>query len=80
MKSWEAILSKCPYCDEDLNISSLTTRSERESIGNVIIMSKIHLNKCRGGDEKKLSNIKIRTASEESGTKSITWNYSKILS
>ena len=54
MKSWEVILSKCPYCDEYLNISS---------------MSKIHLDKYRGGDEKKSSNIKIRTVSEESGTK-----------
>ena len=79
MKTWEAILNNCPYCDTYLSISSLTSKSERESIGNIIIMSKIHFDKCRVG-EKKLANIRVRTISENDGIKTIGWNYSKILS
>jgi hypothetical protein len=80
MKSWEVILSKCPYCGDDLNISSLNSKSEKESVGNVIIMSKIHFSKCRGEDIKKLADIKTRVVEDIKGVKNITWKYSKILS
>jgi hypothetical protein len=80
MKTWEVILSKCPYCGEDLNISSLNSNSERESIGNVITMSKSHFNKCRGNDNRKLADIKTRIIVDIKGTKCVSWNYNKILS
>lgn len=80
MKTWETILSKCPYCGEDLNMSSLTSKSEKESIGNVITMSKIHFTRCRGKEEKKLADVKTRIVVDVKGTKCISWNYHKILS
>jgi hypothetical protein len=44
------------------------------------IMSKIHFNKCRGKDIKKLADIKTRVVEDIKGVKNITWKYSKILS
>lgn len=78
--SWQVTLLKCPYCDKELNISSLTTRSERESVGNVIVMSKIHLEKCRLGKQKKLSDIKIKEIQNKNGYESIIYKSHKILS
>lgn len=78
--SWLVKLEKCPYCDKDLNISSLSTRSEKDSIGNVIQMSKDHTEKCRGSKDKKLGNIRVKVESmTPMKTKLTTFEYQKIL-
>lgn len=77
---WEVILSKCPYCDDKLNISSLTTISEKEAIFNVMEMSKIHLSECRFIFNKKLFDLKIKEYSKcEKGYKKIITKFNKML-
>lgn len=78
--TWTAKLNHCPYCNKELNISSLSTRSIKDSIGNVIIMSKIHLNKCRGSKPKQLSNILIKEATKKEKSEIITFKKDKIYS
>lgn len=76
--SWETKLDKCPYCNKILNISCLSVKSEKESISNVIYMSKFHLDMCRGDKEKKLSDISIKTVSMDKTAS--WWRYEKMLS
>jgi hypothetical protein len=79
--SWETSLDRCPYCESELNIKSFSTRSEKSSIGNVITMSKIHLNVCRGEKQKQLADIRVKISSlEKSGKTSIEIRRDKILS
>jgi len=78
--SWETSLNKCPYCGNSLHIISLSTRSEKDSIGNVITMSKIHLEKCRGNKQKQLSDIKVKVISKQKSGETITWRNEKMLS
>lgn len=78
--SWLVSLDKCPYCNKDLNVSSLSTRSEKDSIGNVIKLSKNHTDKCRGDKEKILGSIRVKVESLTSAkTKLTTFEYQKIL-
>lgn len=78
--SWLVKLEKCPYCNEDLNISSLSTRSQKDSISNVITLTKIHTDKCRKNESKKLANIRVKTESTTPGNmKLTTFQYEKIL-
>lgn len=82
MRSWKVTLTSCPYCKSDLGVSSLTTRSEKESIMNVIEMSKIHLDICRGGVPNKiLSDITIEESfKDELGNETSHFKWDKILS
>ena len=78
--SWFVKLDKCPYCDGDLNVSSLSTRSEKDSIGNVIELSKVHTNRCRGNSQKKLGTLRIKTESlTVRNTKLLTYENQKVL-
>jgi glutaredoxin len=76
--TWTVTLSECPYCNKDLNISSLSTRSIKDSIGSVIIMSRIHLNKCRGDKSKQLTNILIKEVTKKERSESTTFKSDKI--
>lgn len=78
--SWLVKLEKCPYCNEDLNISSLSTRSHKDSISNVINLTKIHTDKCRKNKSKKLANIIVKTESiNPVNSKIVTFKYEKII-
>lgn len=78
--SWLVKLDKCPYCDKDLNVASLSTRSQKDSIGNVIELSKVHTNNCRGNKPKKLAKVSIKTETTTAmNTKLTTYNYEKVL-
>jgi glutaredoxin len=78
--TWTVTLSQCPYCNKDLNISSLSTRSIKDSIGSVIVMSKIHLNKCRDDKAKQLANISIKEVTKKEKSELITFKRDKIYS
>lgn len=78
--SWFVKLDKCPYCESDLNVSSLSTRSVKDSIGNVIKLSKVHTNRCRRNSLKKLGTLRIKTESVTArNTKLITHENQKVL-
>lgn len=78
--SWFVKLDKCPYCGGELNVSSLSTRSEKDSIGNVIKLSKVHTNRCRENSPKKIGTISIKTELVTAGnTKLVTYESQKIL-
>jgi hypothetical protein len=77
--SWTVILNRCPYCGHDLNISSLSTRSLKDSISNILIISRIHLDKCREGRPKKLTDITIKEKNKIENRETITFRKDKIL-
>lgn len=78
--TWVATLGTCPYCKKDLNISSLSTRSIKDSIGAVIILSKIHLNECRGDKERELVSVSIQERTKKEDSEVIKFQRDKILS
>jgi hypothetical protein len=80
VKTWQTSLSKCPYCNKSIHVVSLSSRSEKESIGNVINLSKIHLEKCRGDKEKKLCDISIKVKSITDKSEITHWRVEKMLS
>lgn len=78
--SWLVKLDKCPYCDRDLNVSSLSTLSLRDTIGSVICISETHINKCRGNSPKKLGIIRIKTDYLDANkTKIVNYQNQKVL-
>jgi hypothetical protein len=74
--TWTTILTSCPYCKESLDIISTSNRSISESIGNIIILSKIHFDRCRSNRAKELANILVKEVSD----KQISYKSYKILS
>lgn len=61
METWLVKLDKCPHCDKDLNISSLSSESLKGTVGRVIKMSNAHLLNCSEKKEKKLGTILIKS-------------------
>ena len=78
--TWIVDLNCCTYCNKDLSISSLSTRSIKDSISNVIIMSRIHMDACRGDRPKQLANISIKEVTKKEKSELITFKRDKIYS
>lgn len=59
-KSWQVTLSKCPHCDGEISVTSISFTDLKSSIQSVITASSMHIDRCRGKSKRKLTSISIK--------------------
>jgi hypothetical protein len=78
-KTWEATISECPHCGEEIEIHSETSSDIKDSIKSAIFMAEIHTKNCRGKMVKKAANIRLKESKYSDNYNTLSYSTDKVL-